>query len=90
MSHTFHSQGFKNEDDKLRKGVVSDKFADLEKYILEQFPACRERSIALTNLETAAMWATKALTHGERPLGPGELSAIQPRGAMPGIVRTNC
>ena len=28
-------------------------------------PDCRQKSIALTKLEEAAMWATKSLSHGD-------------------------
>jgi hypothetical protein len=70
MSKTFFPQGFKSDDDKTRKEVVSDKFAEIEQYMLREFPSCRERSVALTHLETAAMWATKALTHGIRSQDP--------------------
>ena len=41
---------------KLRKA-----FSDLHDQIEELAPKCREQSVALTNLETTAMWAIKAV-----------------------------
>ena len=32
--------------------------------VLEKLPTSRFRSVAETNLEQAAMWASKAVTHG--------------------------
>jgi hypothetical protein len=39
---------------------IKSKTEDLLKYIEQNVPANRERSIALTNYEQAAMWAVKA------------------------------
>lgn len=36
-------------------------FSELHDKIEELAPASREKSVALTNLETAAMWAVKAV-----------------------------
>lgn len=36
-------------------------FSELHERIEFEAPASRERSVALTNLETAAMWAIKAI-----------------------------
>lgn len=36
-------------------------FSELHDKIEELAPSARERSVALTNLETAAMWAIKAV-----------------------------
>lgn len=33
---------------------------------IEKIPAGRRRAVALTNLETASMWATKALAIGDQ------------------------
>lgn len=33
--------------------------------IIDNAPNCRERSLALTKLEEASMWANKAITHGK-------------------------
>lgn len=41
---------------KLRKA-----FSDLHDLIEKEAPSSRERSVALTNLETTAMWAIKAV-----------------------------
>lgn len=39
----------------IRKG-----FSDLHDLVEANSPQCRERAVALTNLEQAAMWAIKA------------------------------
>jgi hypothetical protein len=44
----------------LREGFSAVKVA-----IEENAPASRERSIALTELETAAMWAIKAVVYND-------------------------
>lgn len=44
-------------------GVIADlreRFYDLWQHIQENVPPSRERSIAITNLETTAMWTIKA------------------------------
>lgn len=33
--------------------------------VIEKLPASRRRAVALTNLETAAMWAVKAAASGD-------------------------
>lgn len=38
---------------------------EFEKVILEHAPHTRRRSVALTQLETAAMWAVKAVARGD-------------------------
>lgn len=40
---------------------TKDVFAAVEATILATIPNSRERALALTNLEQASMWATKAL-----------------------------
>lgn len=45
---------------RIRK-AFSDFLEGLEAHV----PASRERSLAVTNLEQAAMWATKAVTHND-------------------------
>lgn len=45
--------------DRIRK--LRQSFSDLHRLIEVATPASRERSVALTNLETAAMWAIKAV-----------------------------
>ena len=41
--------------------ILRSKFSELHEAIEELAPQSRERSIALTELETAAMWAVKAV-----------------------------
>lgn len=45
--------------DKIRR--IREAFSALDALIQELAPASRERSVALTNLETTAMWAIKAI-----------------------------
>ena len=56
---------FRTQSDKDTKDIVSLKFHELDELITETCPVSRERSVALTHLETAAMWVTKSLTHGD-------------------------
>lgn len=41
--------------------TLREAFSALHKTIEELAPASRERSVAITNLETTAMWAIKAV-----------------------------
>lgn len=41
--------------------LLREKFSDLHDFIEAVCPASREKSVALTNLETTAMWAIKAV-----------------------------
>ena len=54
-----------NPDAQLIIEQTRASFADLERRILHEIPENRERSLALTNLEQAAMWATKACLTGQ-------------------------
>ena len=45
---------------KLREG-----FSDLEKIIRETCPESRHKAVAITNLETTAMWAIKAVVFND-------------------------
>lgn len=49
-------------------------FTELESAIWSLVPNTRERSVALTNLETAAMWAIKALVVND----PGSKAEYDP------------
>ena len=57
-SYNYHkpSQDGLEKTAKLRKA-----FSDLDDLIQELAPHSRERSVAITNLETSAMWAIKAV-----------------------------
>lgn len=44
--------------------AVKQAFYELEKIVLEHCPDSRRRNIALTNLETAAMYAVKSIAEG--------------------------
>lgn len=39
---------------------LRDEFNELWRTITQRVPDCRERSLALTNLEQACMWAVRA------------------------------
>jgi hypothetical protein len=41
--------------------IVREEFKNLEAAILANSPAGRHRAVAMTHLETAAMWAIKAI-----------------------------
>jgi hypothetical protein len=43
---------------------LREEFCSLETLVLS-LPASRQRSLALTKLEEAAMWANKGVTHDE-------------------------
>lgn len=45
--------------EKIQK--IRQAYSDLHMFLLETCPASRERSVALTDLETSAMWAIKAV-----------------------------
>ncbi len=45
--------------------AIKAKALELEEVILQHAPDCRRRSVALTNLETASMWAVKAAIKGD-------------------------
>lgn len=49
----------------LRIGKLRRAFSELADLIRENSPACREQSVAMTHLETAAMWATKGVAHND-------------------------
>lgn len=59
------------------------KFAVLESYITSVVPAGRRRSLAITSLEEAAMWASKAISKpepvkNELPRIPAQIDAPWP------------
>jgi hypothetical protein len=45
--------------------AIKAKALELEEVIRANAPAGRRRSVALTNLETASMWAVKAAIKGD-------------------------
>lgn len=53
-----------------KMNVVRLGYSKLAEMLQEMMPASRERSVALTELETSAMWAIKALTHNQPPETP--------------------
>jgi len=59
MTKVSTNPGF-NPSGKSEVDVIKEKTEELITYIEENVPANRQRSIALTNYEQAAMWAVKA------------------------------
>lgn len=51
---------------------IRDKAKELAALMLEACPESRERSVALTELETSVMWANAAIARNEKK--PGEVS----------------
>jgi len=50
-----------NVDQQRHSKAIRDSALDLAELISWPVPDCRERSIALTSLEEAVMWANKAI-----------------------------
>lgn len=61
-SFTYHSP---KDDQAERYRIIRDEAATLALKILECCPQSRERSLAITQLETAVMWANKAIACNE-------------------------
>ena len=53
-----------NEKQHKALAIFRTAFAGVYADVINHVPDCRERSIALTKIEEAAMWASKAVTHG--------------------------
>lgn len=52
----------KPSDDGLKKiNMLREAFSELESHITVLCPVTREQAVAITHLETAAMWAIKAV-----------------------------
>lgn len=45
---------------------LKEAYTELDKAINELCPQSRAKSVALTELETSSMWATKSISHPER------------------------
>ena len=54
-----------NPSGDLKVTTVKEAYANLEKWILDNVEPGRRRSIALTELETSAMYAVKAIVVGD-------------------------
>ena len=50
-----------NPSESEQVAAIKNKAMELEQVILENTPAGRRRQVALTNLETATMWAVKSV-----------------------------
>lgn len=57
-SHTYHRPSAAVQD---QMGELRTMFIHLVAHIDAEIPECREKSLAFTALEEAAMWAMKAL-----------------------------
>lgn len=51
---------------------LREAFSRLHQQIMFHAPACRERAVALTELETSAMWAIKAVVYNDPASEIGE------------------
>lgn len=50
---------------KVKIKQLRERFSDINNLIMETCPPSRERSVALTELETAAMWAIKSVVFND-------------------------
>lgn len=57
-----------SEDDKNKIEEVREAFRQLEEVIEKNIGHSRYGALAITSLETAAMWAMKSITHSLREL----------------------
>lgn len=60
----FYPKSFKTEEDKAANEILRAHFGELADLVVRTVPDTRQRSLVLTKLEEAQMWATKAYTHG--------------------------
>jgi len=57
---------YKPSDDGLtRINELREKFSELQQVIDRVCPASRQKSVAITELETSAMWAIKAVVFND-------------------------
>lgn len=61
-SYTYHAP---KDDQADRYVIIRDTAKELAMVIIQACPPSRERSVALTNLEQAVMWANKAIACNE-------------------------
>lgn len=54
-----------SEEGKAKIDSVREAFSNLDELVQELAPNSREKSIALTHLETACMFTVKAITHND-------------------------
>lgn len=48
-----------------RINTLREAFSELQRVIEEQCPASRQKAVAITELETSAMWAIKAVVFND-------------------------
>lgn len=63
QSHSYHRPNFQETMDTM--GFLREHFRSLGHHIVDKVPASRERSLALTALDEANMWAIAALARHE-------------------------
>lgn len=54
-----------SDDGLARINALREAFSNLERLINETCPNSRHKSVAITNLETTAMWAIKAVVFND-------------------------
>ena len=54
-----------SEDGLAKINALREKFSELKKAIEDNCPDSRHKSVALTELETTAMWAIKAVVFND-------------------------
>lgn len=54
-----------SDDGLARITALREAFSQLSQIITEQCPASRQRAVAITELETSAMWAIKAVVFND-------------------------
>lgn len=64
LLRTQHSHRTPNEKTQVLLRDIRQRFLDLAVAIDDLLPASRERSVALTNLDQARMWACNAAVQG--------------------------
>ncbi len=68
IEEMFEFKGVTDEDGVKRLQSLREAFSAIYRLIEMSTPNSRERSLAITNLEQAAMWASKSITHGKEKL----------------------
>ena len=63
LMNAIHSN---NEEQKRKIEDTRDAFTDVTAFILKNMKDSREKSLTLTKLEEACMWAIKGITREER------------------------
>ena len=54
-----------SDEQAQKQDLINQKALELSLLIAEATPVNRQQSVALTNIEQAAMWANKAISHDQ-------------------------